>query len=230
MAHRETSVSKSRVAALLAAAFLSACAGDGTPHQNPPPGGGPGGGEGPAPTPDPMPMSAKATVKPKDGARLLADLAQVLELEQSELCTEIGGQPCGAVHAIALFGTDAYQSGVYQPIEASIATSPIAVERIVLSACHQRALRDLDEPSAARLFVGVTVAADGTLDVDAAPVAEAVAELYRRGLLREPKAHERERVLGLHQALVEGGSEEPARDWATLSCFAVLTTMEFLFY
>lgn len=215
--------------AAVAACFLG-CGDDETAPAGSTGTGATGGGAGTDPPP-PGPISAKATVKVKSVERLVADVAQVLSLAPEELCHEVSGDACADVHAIALGGTDAYDSGVYEPLAASTATSPIAVDRIVMSACRVRADQDLAAPETAVIYGGLAVAADGTLDPGADAVESAVTTLYRRALLRDPKAPEHAHLASLYASLVEAGAtDEPARDWATLSCFSVLTTMEFLFY
>src|SRR5262245_32901107 len=92
-----------RSVCVLALGLLVACGDDKpSPAGSSSTGAGSGGTGGVPVPPDPYPMSAKATVKLKTGPRLLADLAQILELDEGSLCTEIGDKPCGDVHSIAL--------------------------------------------------------------------------------------------------------------------------------
>ena len=190
--------------------------------------GGGGAGVGGTEIPDPMPISAKATVKLKTRYRLLGDLGQALSLEPDELCLELGLYDCGSVHSIALSGVDAYGAGVYRPLATSAATSPIAVDRIVLSACQTRAYRDLVLDTAGQaVFVGLE---DGTLDAQSEAVTNVITTLYRRGHLRDPKPSEIDHLRQLYLDIAAAGGANPARDWATLSCYAVLTTLESVFY
>jgi hypothetical protein len=55
-------------------------------------------------------------------------------------------------------------------------------------------------------------------------------ELYHRALRREPTGAELEALLGLAAAAADAGSAQPARDWMTAVCFAVLTSAESVFY
>lgn len=186
--------------------------------------GGSGGG------PEATPISAKATVKLKTGERLVNDLAQALALAPDELCNELGTFDCGSVHAIALGGVDAYGAGVFEPLKASAVTTPIAVDRLVLSACQTRAYRDLvSETDKAVLFGDLNVTG-GTLDPQSDEVAAVVTELFHRGHLREPKAAEIDHLRQLYVDIEATGAESPARDWATLSCYAVFTMLESVFY
>ena len=207
---------------------LAACSGDpDSAAPAAPPNEGVGGQS--SQLPDPTPVSPKATVKRKTGARVASDLAQALELDAGELCRELGDQPCAEVHAIALGGVSAYTAGVFEPLETSSATSPIAVDRLVLSACQTRAYRDFEGDGAPALFGSLSVA-DGRLDPDGHEVGATIADLYHRALLREPKAAETEHLRDLYRQIESAGSTAPARDWATLSCYAVFTTLEAIFY
>jgi hypothetical protein len=133
---------------------------------------------------------------------------------------------------VALGGVDPFGVSLYTPMETSSATTPLAVERVVLGGCIRRSVADLAQPSSALIYRDLPIAADGTLtDVDAAPVTNAITALYQRGLGRAPKDSERSHLTRLYRDIAESGeSAAPARDWATLSCFSVLSTVEFLFY
>ena len=214
----------------LTLALAAACGGDDTKGRTSSGAGGAGtGGMGTGGVPEPTPISAKATVKLKTRERLIADLAQTLSLSSDELCKELGSYDCGEVHAIAL-GADAYGAGVSEPLKSSAVTTPIAVDRLVLSACQLRAHRDIGTPKAAALYVGLDIV-DGKLsDVESAPVTDALRNLYHRGHLRDPKPTELAHLQQLYLDVEAAGSPTPARDWAALSCYAVLTTMESVFY
>lgn len=206
---------------------LAGCGDDGVGggKKNPGAGGnGGGGGEGPPP-----PISAKANVKFKTKDRLVKDIGNALSLDPGELCQELGQFDCGSVHAIALGGVDAYGAGVFEPLASSAVTTPIAVDRLVLSACQVRAHRDFSAPANAVIFSGLTLDGAKLADVEAAPVGTVITTLYRRMLLREPKESE---LLHLRQLYrdVEVASATPAKDWAALGCYAVGTMMESVFY
>ena len=212
-------------------ALSSGCGGD----DNKTSGGTGGSGTGVATggsggIPDATPISAKATVKLKTGERLVNDLAQALSLAPNELCNELGSYDCADVHAIALGGVDAYGAGVFEPLKASAVTTPIAVDRLVLSACQTRAYRDLvSETSQAVLFGDLTITG-GKLDPQSDEVAAVITELFRRGHLREPKPAEIDHLRQLYVDIEATGAESPAQDWATLSCYAVFTMLESVFY
>lgn len=221
--------------AMLMAAALS-CAVVGCPDDDPVPAGPvtPVDDDAPADDDDvgtpPYPISAKATVKFKTVERLVNDFTQALDLDLPELCNELGLYACSSVHAIALGSTDAYGAGVYEPLAESAVSTPIAVDRIAMSGCLKRAHADVTEPAGAVIFKDLDIASGALVDVEAQSVGDAIDRLYKRALLRTPKPDEVDHMRQLYRDLEEGGSQEPARDWATLSCYSVLTTMESLFY
>lgn len=210
------------------ALMLAGCDGDGhNPKKNNP--GTGGGGEGGSAQTDPPPISAKANVKLKTKDRLIADVGKALSLDAAELCLELGKYECANVHSIALGGVDAYGAGIYEPLKASAVTTPIAVDRLVLSACQIRAHRDFDNPSQAVLFGDLDLNGAALSDVAHDSVAAVIAELYHRFHLREPKASEVDHLRQLYSD-VAAESETPAKDWAALACYAVGTMMESVFY
>ena len=189
--------------------------------------GGSGGGDI-IPPGDPPPLSAKATVKFKSKERLVNDFKKALLLTEAELCREAGTFACDEVHGVALGGVDAYTAGIYEPLEATAATTPIAVDRIALNMCQTRAHEDLKDKEAGKIFnLDVT---DGSIDPDSAAAESAIVTLFNRIHLREPSELEVEHLKELYRSIEAGGSTEPAKDWAALSCYAVITMMESVFY
>lgn len=215
------------LAACLVAGALTGCADDDTNTTGATTGAG-GGGQGGSTPGDPPPVSAKATVKFKSKERLVNDFQRALALSDAELCKEVGTFACDFVHGIALGGVDAYDAGIYEPLEASAVTTPLAVDRIALNMCQTRAHLDFADLAAATIFeLEVT---DGKLDPDGAAARSAVTTLYNRIHLREPTERELELLAELYRDIEGGGSATPAKDWAALSCYAVITTMESVFY
>ena len=188
---------------------------------------------GDEPKPDPTTLtSPKARVRMKNGQRLQKELARTLAAPENAICQELGQYDCFGIHSVVLGNADAFGSGLYQPLPASTSTTPMAVERVVLAGCSQRAAYDLANPGSAEIFHDLAMNADGTLEsVDEPSVADAVDTLYKRGLSRRATQSEIDHLKQLYRD-VESSAEsaQAAQDWATLSCFAVLTTMEFLFY
>lgn len=166
--------------------------------------------------------SSKARVKFKTGIRIANDLSQALELDRDELCTELSVHDCFEVHKIVLGGVEPYKLRVDEPLPSAPVAAPMAVERIALTACGERAQRDFDEPGRAALFADV-------VETSTPEALAAVANrLYERLLARAATAPETEALVGLYDELGERAARN--RTWAQLSCFAVATSTEFLFY
>jgi hypothetical protein len=177
------------------------------------------------------PASPKAQVRFKNGARLQLELARVLDIDKNELCRELGLYECFGIHSVVLGDADAFGIGLYEPLPATTKTTPLAIDRIVLSACAQRAKIDLSGAAKSIIFASLPLKDGKLLDVGDAAVAQTIHTLYQRALGRNAKASE----IAHHQQLysdieAKGLSATPAGDWAILSCYAVLTTVEMLFY
>jgi hypothetical protein len=179
--------------------------------------------------PDLPPTSTDAALKLKAGLRFRNDVAQALDLDTS-FCSELGIADCASVHFIIMGGADAFGSGVYQPLPETTATSPLAFDRIAVAGCSARATLDLESPASATIFIDLGVDGDGRIDPEAPSFSASIERLYRKGLARNPSSSEVDALRGLYEAIDEQGSESPAHDWATLGCFAVLSSMENIFY
>lgn len=158
----------------------------------------------------------------KRNAALEADLMQALELTQDELCQEVGSQSCiRAVHTVALGGNDPFGSGLLRPATSSLSTTPLAVDRVTLSACSRRARADKE--GTPKVFTALDLSGRAPAAGSEATTAT-VTTLYRRLLARDPKPNE--------IAIIEGLLGEPmtAEAFATLSCFVVASSLEFLFF
>lgn len=167
--------------------------------------------------------STKARVKFK-GPRWATDLSRALELDQ--VCTELGRLDCVKdVHLIALGGTEPYRLGVQVPLPIAPVAAGNAADRVALSACITRADADFEAPDEAVVF-GALARSSGLADEDLPAV---VSELYDRLLLRDPQADEVAALVDFANE-VRADSDNPARDWAILSCFAVASSVEALFY
>ncbi len=187
-----------------------------------------GTGDSTGEDPPPPPTSPKANVNFKGPRRLEADLAAALELDPQEVCIEVGGGSCTReVHRVALGGVAPYDLSIYEPTQLG-ATAPIAVDRVVLRACQRRI--DLDLESDAPVLLGVPMQGGGVTDIDGPEVDAFVDGLYTRGLLRHATAQERTALGDLYTAIEGTDAETPGRSWGTAACFAVLTSVEFLFY
>ena len=196
---------------------MGACSGDPEPPSDP--------------DPD-LPVSPKANVRAKNGRQLQREFARTLELPAGQICRELGQYNCFDIHAVVLGNTDAFGSGLYEALPSSTNTSPIAVERIALAGCSQRVALDGDAPGSAVIYQDVEVDGQGALvDVESPAVVASLDRLYQRALSRRARESEIAHLQQLYRDIEAAGvSGAPAGDWATLACFAVLTSMESLFY
>jgi len=190
------------------------------------------GAAAPAPTATAAFPSSRAQVRFKGGQRLQNDLARALTLPPAEVCTELGTLQCvDQVHTVTLGGVDAYESQILRPAPDTGATTPLAVERVVLSACSRRSRLDFADPARATLWTGLSLDADGNLDLPSGGVpTDTIVQLYQRALGREPSESEADSLVEFY-ATVRGEQPQAAAEaWATLVCFAVFTSTESLFY
>ncbi len=175
--------------------------------------------------------SAKAIVRFKRSERLNADFAKSLGLPPAAVCNELGLYSCAAVHGLSLGGVDAYNIGLYEPVPFTGLTSPLAVDRLALAACVQRVTSDLMTPATALVFKAVSLDPNGKLNnVNAAEVTTAIDRLYKQVVLRPATDAEVVHLKQLYADIVATNKPEPGKMWMTLSCFAVLTSVESVFY
>lgn len=233
-------------ALLLATAALLACGGGGTSsgadsgstggsdsstQSGPSPTSGPSATEGDTedsaddngPQPGEQAPSARPRVKFKTAERYAADLSNALSLPRESLCSELDAFDCINVHRIALGEVDAFGLRLFEPLETTPITAPIAVDRIALSACGERAAQDFADSGNAASFQDVAGGdASSASDRDAV-----VARLYQQLLLREATEAELGAVSSMHDDLPQEGR---ARTWAQMACFVIATSTEALFY
>ena len=183
------------------------------------------------PAPVPQFESKKAIVRFKRNDRIKTDFANALGIPEANLCMELGLYSCtDLVHSVALGAVEPYVIGLYEPLPRTGVTTPIVLDRVALSGCAQRIDLDLANPAGALIFRGLPIGADGKLlDLQAPGVASSLETMYRRGLQRHATEAEINHLKSLY-ADVDASSPEAARDWALLSCFATLTTLESVFY
>ena len=197
-----------------------------------------GGTEPPPPqstTPPPEPTvarSTKANVRFKRATRIRNDFAQALGLPPEELCRELGQYSCtDDVHRVALGEAAPYEQGIYEPASQTGATAPLIVERVALSACAGRVDLDLGGAGDPLIFIGLAVDSSGNLqDPKSAEATDAIRRLYQRFMLRNPRQDELDGFVALHGEIAAATPSGTAREWATLSCFAVATSLESVFY
>jgi hypothetical protein len=206
-------------------------------------GSGEGEGEG-----EGAPGDATATnLRWRTGFPLERQLQKALALTEAEVCNELGrfkcvtrpqnerpfrpggslGNPVIAApvpHLVALGGNDPFDINQYEARREPGATTPVALDRVVLAACDARLQKDL--AGEAVVFGALDLQASAVQRDDPAVVA-LVADLYRRFHMRTPTASESELARGL--ALDDDGQAVAVADFALAVCFAVGATSEMIF-
>ncbi|MEM9490743.1 MAG: hypothetical protein AAGC55_16465 [Myxococcota bacterium] len=154
-----------------------------------------------------------------------SDLMQAMQLDRNELCQELDLVDCAEVHRVALGASNPIGAALYEPVAKPLATTPLALERLVIAACSRRA--DRDAAGAPAVFDQFALSGDAPAG-DAPEVAELAQDLYRLLLQRDPTDSE---ITTLGQLTSDDqGQPVSGRDFAALSCFAIATTTEFLFF
>jgi hypothetical protein len=184
-------------------------------------------GEGPA-----FQVSARASVRWKRVAALERDLAAAVELDPANLCGEVGfdGICFSFLHLVPLGGNDPVVAAMYEPLVEPGASTALATDRVVVSACGRRADLDslADEPVVFK-HIDMTLAevTPSTPGLDAQ-----IDELTRRFHARNATEQEKVLIRSLAEPLmVEGQSTAvSARDFAKTACYAIATTTEHLFH
>lgn len=193
-------------------------------------------GDSPAPLPSSsavpaQPASPTARARFKGDRVLSNDLSRGLGLEPSAICDELGKYPCTSqVHKVTLGGVDAYDRQIYVPLGKTAPTTPLAAERVVLSACLERASRDFATPESALVFGGLELDGARLANAHGDATTAAIERLYVGLLARHATPGEIAAIADSYAEIESSGDATPALTWATLSCFAVGTSVEFLFY
>ncbi len=177
---------------------------------------------------DGLARSDKARVRWKGEPILRSELASALALPGADLCKELGTFDCFSVHRVALGGVEPYTLGINEPFPDTAVTAPLAIERVALSGCRTRVDLDLATPASAVIFRDLP--GDALPDLDAPAVRGAIDRLYARFTSRAPHEDEARALLDLYADVTAANEPRPARAWAILSCFAVATSIESLFY
>lgn len=168
---------------------------------------------------------ASESLQWKRVAALTADLSIALELADDALCNEVDAVRCRDVHGVALGGNDPFGIAQYEPVATPLATTPAAVDRVVLTACENAAARDASETP--RVFTALPPT-DEPVDAGDARVDAQIEALYRRLLARDAEAPEVAIVREL--ATDPTGAPRTARELDVLACFAIGTTSEFVLF
>jgi hypothetical protein len=163
----------------------------------------------------------------KRHAALEADLMRALELKPEQLCKELGERDCiRDIHVIALGGNDPFRSGINKPPSRPLSTTSVVVDRVLLSACSARARAD-KAAKPARVFTELDLG--GPAPAPKAPAVDAtITTLFRRLLARDPEPSE---SAVLKTLLDPDAPDRPqsAEEFATLACFVIGSSLEFLF-
>jgi hypothetical protein len=161
----------------------------------------------------------------KRHAAFEADLMRALELKREEVCKELGARDCiRDIHVIALGGNDPFRSGINRPPSQPLSTTSIVVDRVLLSACSARARADKAKP--AKVFTELDL--QGPAPRPDAPAVDAtISSLFRRLLARDPRPSETAQI----KTLLDPGDDSPqsGEEFATLACFVIGSSLEFLF-
>ena len=185
-----------------------------------------------APTPV---VSADPRVKFKDGERYLRDLSANLNIPREEICKELSRYDCVTdAFRIVLGGVEAPNLLVNEPIAEAALTSPIAVDRVALHVCTKRVKMDRAKPAEAVLFKAGAFGREGRAQTPDREWLNSTADaVYGSILLRSPSAREIQNLAAYYTQVAEGrpaNSVDAAADWVTLSCFAVASSLEAVFY
>ena len=174
--------------------------------------------------------SSKGRLKFKNGRIYARALADGLRLSPEQLCQELGQYDCvEEVHRISLLGVEPYRTGIIERLPHTVVSTPLAVERVALSACTTRARFDLSQVEDPAVFKNIALDNQGGI-ADPEQMDADIREIYRRLLARNPEDREIVHHKKLYQDIVEMGDPQPAQTWASLSCFAVATSIEALFF
>lgn len=186
--------------------------------------GGAGSGDGGDPGDD-IAASTRNHLTWKRQHTVEQDLVRALDLTSDEICTELGRFPCiGQAHLVVLGGNDPIDRGMYEPLDRPIVTTPLAVDRVVLSACGARV--EMDRSGEPRVFRDLDFSGAAPAP-DSEEFRATVTTIYRRFLARDPVEAEVEALADLSVATDDDPLD--AADFARAVCLAVGTTTEFLF-
>ena len=158
-------------------------------------------------------------------------LGTALNLAPGDLCNELGRYDCiDKVHLVALGGNDPLGAGMHEPMKSPTATTPVAIERLTLSACDAAVTADAARP-VPLIFLDLDLSATAApLDLEdeltSLAVGDTIISLYRRLHARDPLAEEQDTVLKI---ITEDPEPMQARTFALLSCFAIASTSESVF-
>ena len=175
----------------------------------------------------PASSSTDPRIKFKPGEIYMADLADGLAIPREEICKELGKHDCFDVaFRIVMGGVDPYDMRILTPLTNASLASPIALDRVALHACTLRVTRDTETPASAVLFKPAGSASKSWTDKTATTI-------YDRILRRAATPAEKAQMASFYQTVAKGRKDPAAaieKDFVTLGCFAVATSLEATFY
>ncbi len=178
----------------------------------------------PRPQPEIVP-SARKKLKRIDGKRFAQRLAAGLAIPEQQLCQELGRFDCvQEAHLISMGGVEPYLKTIYTPLEVAPISAPLAFERTALAACNYRVEKEL-AGEIASLF---GLKADTKLSPEKRKTV--VQHLFQGLMGRAMGDQELSKLEQYYQKLEQDSSEDLDARWTTLSCFAIATSVETLFY
>jgi hypothetical protein len=170
----------------------------------------------------------------KGAARLNGDIAITLAIPPNEVCKEIDLFDCVSfVHPISLGGVEAYVANLYEGSEETTISAPMIVERVGLKACQYRYEQDRVGGVEPHLFPVLELTDDDKrlANVESEQVTESISGFFKVILRRVPTADEIADLKSLYNNIAQHpDAVEPAQEWSVLSCFTLLTSVEYLFY
>jgi hypothetical protein len=178
-----------------------------------------------------MAVSTRGALLWQRGPALARGLSQALLVPVEDLCRELGRFDCvDFAHQVPLGGNDAFVKGQYEPLLEPGATTAVAFDRLALSACSVAV--ELERTRVGAFIFRGHALTDEPLDPSATDTIEGArflgTELYRRLHAREPREAE---LVELNALLTDDeGRGISGLDFAKLSCFAVASTTETLFF
>ena len=179
------------------------------------------------------PTSADPRVKFKDGERFVRDLADGLSLPRDQICRELGRYDCSdKAFRIVLGGVEPYDMRILDPLESAALASPIALDRVALHACTNRVAADTATPASAVLFKPPAGAAASRAP-NRAWLDTTTNTIYEKVLRRPATREEKAQMADFYKTVSNGRKDAPSaisKDWVTLGCFAVASSLENAFY
>ena len=160
------------------------------------------------------------------------DLAEALGLNPEHLCFEQEEFSCiDDVHVLELGGVSPYEKGIHTPMRKFSASTPLIVERVVLSACSKRSELDLADQENALIFRQLNSDKLGNLlGEQSEALKQAVNTLAHRSLQRALSQSELDTFFSLYEEVIKKSDNKQIYTWAVLSCYIMLSSLEFLFY